>query len=154
MPINANIFQLAKAIDLTAGTLFTIEEQWYVRGQLHNNHQQLVESAIPLTPGADYFDLGGQHCIALARPHTIECRVIGPIRGPGRPLPSSLTWTVTGDIVYTEPVSKKFITFAGEESNGVNAREAFFAGHWGIWVLDANGKEVSRDPLVVIGAEA
>jgi hypothetical protein len=153
MSIKAHIFQPAKAIELAIGTLFTFEEQWYVRGELHNDHRQLLESAIPLTKGAEYFHLGAESCLALASPYRFESRVIGPILGPGRPLPASLTWTVAGEVVYTEPVSKQFISFAGRQSEGVNTREAFFASHWG-WVLDAEGNEVSRDPLFVIGAEA
>ncbi|ASN11660.1 hypothetical protein [Xanthomonas citri] len=57
MSIKANIFQPAKAINLKNGTLFTLEEQWYVRGQLYNEQRQLLESAIPITPGAEHFDL-------------------------------------------------------------------------------------------------
>ncbi|RNK47818.1 hypothetical protein, partial [Xanthomonas vasicola] len=153
MPIKAHIFQPAKAIELAIGTLFTIEEQWYVRGELHNDHRQLLPSAIPLTPGAEYFHLGdvsrnhlgAEPCLALASPYRFECRVIGPIRGPGLPLPASLTWTVAGEVVYTEPVSKQFMSFAGRQLNEVNMRHAFFASHWGVWVLDAAGNEVSRD---------
>ncbi|WDL40475.1 hypothetical protein JH288_21795 (plasmid) [Xanthomonas campestris pv. campestris] len=154
MSIKAHIFQPAKAIELAIGTLFTIEEQWFVRGELQNDHRQLLESAIPITPGAEYFHLGAEPCLALASPYRFECRVIGPIRGPGLPLPASLTWTVDGEVVYTEPQSQQFMSFAGRQSVGVNTRNAFFASHWGVWVLDAAGNEVSRDPLFVIGAEA
>ncbi|AZR33117.1 hypothetical protein [Xanthomonas vasicola] len=146
MPIKADIFKPAKAIHLNSGTLFTLKEQWYVRG--------LLESAIPITPGAEHFDLNGTPCLALASPYRFECRVIGPIRGPGLPVPASITWTVTGDVVYTGQGSKEFMTFTGGQSLEVNTRETFFASHWGIWVIDADGNEVSRDPLFVIGAEA
>ncbi|WP_068813961.1 hypothetical protein [Xanthomonas translucens] len=160
MSIKAKIFQPAKASELKKGTLYTIEKQWYMRGQLRNKQGQLIEYAIPLTPGAEYLPLGdAEPCLAVASPHSFECRVIGPIQGPGMPLPASLTWTVAGEVVYTLPVSeqsiKKFITFTGDDkSTEVNTREAFFASHWGVWVLGAEGSEVSRDPLFVIGADA
>ncbi|KFA27746.1 hypothetical protein FQK02_23440 [Xanthomonas vasicola] len=154
MSIKANIFQPAKAIDLKNGTLFTLEEQWYVRGQLYNEQRQLLESAIPITPGAEHFDLNGTPCLALASPYSFECRVIGPIRGPGLPVPASITWSVTSEVVYTRPGINQFMTFAGGQSKEVNTRETFFASHWGVWVLDAAGNQVGDAPLFVVNAEA
>ncbi|TWQ31984.1 hypothetical protein FQJ99_23100, partial [Xanthomonas vasicola] len=95
MSIKAHIFQPAKAIELAIGTLFTIEEQWYVRGELHNDHRQLLPSAIPLTPGAEYFHLGdvsrnhlgAEPCLALASPYRFKYRENHAKRGPGPPPP-------------------------------------------------------------------
>ncbi|MEA9598125.1 hypothetical protein ABQF08_21185 [Xanthomonas campestris pv. campestris] len=154
MPIKANIFRPAKAIDLKSGTLFTREEQWYVRAQLYNEQRQLLESAIPITPGAEYFDLNGTPCLALDAPYSFECRVIGPIRGPSLPVPASITWSVIGEVVYTGPASTKFMTFKGGQSQEVNTRETFFVSHWGVWVLDADGNQVGDGPLFVVNAEA
>ncbi|KGU50389.1 hypothetical protein NY99_21945 [Xanthomonas phaseoli pv. phaseoli] len=154
MSIKANIFQPAKAFNLKNGTLFTREKQWYVRAQLYNEQRQLLESAIPITPGAEYFDLNGTPCLALASLYGFECRVIGPIHGPGRPVPASITWSVTGEVVYTGPGDKQFMTFTGGQSQEVNTRETFFASHWGVWVIDANGNQVGDGPLFVVNAEA
>ncbi|MCM5542802.1 hypothetical protein [Xanthomonas hortorum] len=77
--------------------------------------------------------------------------LIGEIQGPGRPLPGSLTWTVGGELVLAW--GEFFATFDGFESKDVNKREAFYVTHWGVWVIDGNGKPASPDPLFVIGAD-
>ncbi|APP84812.1 hypothetical protein ABQZ99_010605 [Xanthomonas hortorum pv. vitians] len=150
MTIKASAVTPAKAIELAPGALFTIETNWYLRALLKGQQEQDIESAIPLSEGAEFIHVGAERCIALAPFHSYECRLIGEIQGPGRPLPGSLTWTVGGEPVLAW--DKFFATFDGCESKDVNKREAFYVTHWGVWVIDGNGKPASPDPLFVIGA--
>lgn len=151
MTIKASAITQAKAIELAPGALFTIEEKWYLRAQLLGQQEQIIESAIPLFGGDEFFHLGAEPCITLAPLHSFECRLIGAIKGPARPLPGSLTWTVAGELVLVW--EDWYVTLGGFESKNVNKREAFYVTHWGVWVIGADGKEVSPDPLFVIGAD-
>ncbi|MEA9842207.1 hypothetical protein [Xanthomonas campestris] len=151
MTIKASAVTPAKAIELAPGALFTIEEKWYLRTLLKGQQEQDIESAVPLSEGAEFIHVGAEPCITLAPFHSYECRLIGAINGPGRPLPGSLTWTVGGELVVAWDAF--FVTFAGFESKDVNKGEAFYVTHWGMWMIGENGKPASPDPLFVVGAD-
>lgn len=88
MTIKASAVTPAKAIELAPGALFTIETNWYLRALLKGQQEQDIESAIPLSEGAEFIHVGAERCIALAPFHSYECRLIGEIQGPGRPFPA------------------------------------------------------------------
>ncbi|MCF8838429.1 hypothetical protein QYZ29_21550 [Xanthomonas campestris pv. campestris] len=163
MTIKASAVTPAKAIELAPGALFVIKQEWYLRVQLTGHYEPIVESAIQLGGGTEVFDPSGERCITLAPNHSFEVRLIGAIDGPGAPphgapngprwVPhGSLTWTVGGKLVIAW--EKLYLTLDGLESNEVNPHDAFYVTHWGVWGLDPDGKQISPEPLVVIGAHA
>ncbi len=91
MTIRASAFATAKAIDLPHGSLFTIEHVWYLRAQLVGTIEPEIQVGIPLAGSDQVLHLSGDRCITLAPEHAFECRIIGPIEGPGLPLPGALT---------------------------------------------------------------
>ncbi|MDO0811554.1 hypothetical protein VDP73_21230 [Xanthomonas campestris pv. campestris] len=151
MPLKPDSFVIARATDLLPGAIFTTGGNWFMHALVFRNYAP-AHAAVALTfKGATNF-IQGEMGVTLAPRLKAEIRVIGPIQGPGTPPPASIAWTDSDEPVIV--AADTLITFAGAESSAINRLDAFYATHWGVWVLDAEGRELSRDPLFVIGAEA
>ncbi|KPN12213.1 hypothetical protein AN652_01745 [Xanthomonas arboricola pv. pruni] len=111
------------------------------------------QAAIPLSKGAEFHWLTSEKCLTLAKGYRYELRIIGPLQGPGKTEQGSLVWCNDGTLAVA--MKNYFMAFTGVETKDVNIRAGTFSAfHWGAWVLDADGKEISPDPLFVIGADA
>ncbi|CEE16384.1 hypothetical protein [Xanthomonas citri] len=151
MTIKATALTLATAIDLEPGAVFTAAGHWYLRADV-SDRADVEPAAIPLSKGAEFHWLTADKCLALAPGCRYELRIIGPIKGAGKPDHTSLVWCNDGSLAVA--INDYFIAFTGLETKDLNIRAGIFSvPHWGAWVLDADGNEVSPDPLFVIGAE-
>ncbi|MFA0924948.1 hypothetical protein [Xanthomonas fragariae] len=151
MPIKATALTLATAIELQPGAVFTANGHWYLRADV-SDRADVEPAAIPLSKGAEFHWLASDKCLALAAGCRYELRIIGPIKGPGKPGHTSLVWCNDGSLGVA--IKDYFIAFTGVETKDVNVRAGTFsAPHWGAWVIDGNGKPASPDPLFVIGAD-
>lgn len=152
MTIRASAFVLKRGIDVPLGSVFTFEENWFFRAQV-GDRRNIQDVGINLTDGAQSIELTDPtNAITLAPDLELEYRVIGAIRGPGTPPLASLAWSVGGG--HAISMVDKFIALdGGKETTDVRIGHVFFATHWGVWVIDTNGKPISPDPLFVIGAD-
>ncbi|MCF8828558.1 hypothetical protein VDG03_18285 [Xanthomonas campestris pv. raphani] len=152
MAIKPSNFVLARDSELPLGTVYTREEKWFLRVQIMDR-DITQEAAFELTSerSLDWMNEPAT-VLSLAPQVSLEVRVIGPIRGPGVPPTGSLVWTAAGDqAIYFRPT---FVRLNGKETKDVNKDRAFFAEHWGGWLIGEDGKELSADPLFVVGKPA
>lgn len=150
MPLRPDSFVIARVIDLPAGAIFTTGGNWFMHAVVFRNWTT-TSAAVALTfNGATAF-IQSEMGVTLAPHLKAEFRVIGPIQGPGTPPPASIAWTDADEPVIV--ATDALITLAGAESSTINRYDGFYATHWGVWVLDAEGREITREPLFVVGAE-
>ncbi|AOY69491.1 hypothetical protein QYG06_17845 [Xanthomonas euvesicatoria] len=153
MVIRASAFVIKKDIDVPLGSVFAFEESWFFRAQVDDGGD-IQEVGINLTDGAKYVVLTNPtSALTLAHGLALELRVIGPIRGPGKPPLASLAWSINGGPAISM-VDYFLALDGGKETTDVRTKHAFFATHWGAWVIDSNGKPISPDPLFVIGSDS
>ncbi|MCC8489115.1 hypothetical protein LN572_04420 [Xanthomonas citri pv. fuscans] len=153
MKIRASALTLATFAELPPGALFTIDGHWYLRIDFNDlGASDIQPAAILLSKEVKFEWLSDDaKCLALAEGYRYELRINGPIKGLGRPDIASLFWLRDGSLAVS--TDRGFFAFTGVETTDVGIRAGtFFAPQWGAWLLDATGKEVSPDPLFVIGA--
>ncbi|WP_052759382.1 hypothetical protein, partial [Xanthomonas perforans] len=112
MPLKPDSFVIARATDLLPGAIFTTGGNWFMHALVFRNYAP-AHAAVALTFKG------------------------GPIQGPGTPPPASIAWTDAAEPVIV--AAESLITLAGAESSTVNRFDGFYATHWGVWVLDAEG---------------
>ncbi|WOP54533.1 hypothetical protein R5576_21905 (plasmid) [Xanthomonas euvesicatoria] len=150
MAVRANAFVLQRDIDVPRGSIYCIEEQWFLRALVHEDHGgDSLQVGIRLNNAELYVVHRPTSAITLAPGLALQLRVIGEVSGPGVPPKTSLVWTSDGG--HAISMGNFFVNFDGNETAEVNKSAAYFATHWGVWVIDDDGKPVSPDPLAIIG---
>ncbi|MGV7193602.1 hypothetical protein [Xanthomonas axonopodis] len=152
MTIRASAFVMTKDIDVLPGSIYVYDGQWFFRAQVDDGGD-LQDVGIALNNDAEYAELRKpSSTLTIAPDLKIEVRVIGEILGPGMPPRASLAWSDRGG--YAISMGDYFVAIdGGLVTQDVRKKHAFFAAHWGVWVIDNAGKPVSPDPVAVIGAE-
>ncbi|RBD68889.1 hypothetical protein BRM19_21850 [Xanthomonas oryzae pv. oryzae] len=151
MTIKATSLTLATATELLPGAVFTNNGHWYLRVDI-SDRASVVPAAIPLLEGAKLRYLASDKCLVLAERYRLELRIIGPIKGPGKPDHTSLVWSNDGSLAVA--IDDYFIAFStGVETKDLNVLAgSCFAPHWGAWVIDAAGNQVGDAPLFIVNA--
>ncbi|WP_367899684.1 hypothetical protein [Xanthomonas oryzae] len=155
MTIKATALTLATATELLPGAVFTNNGHWYLRADF-DDRANVAPVAIPLSKGAELRWLTYEKCLALAAGYRHELRIIGPIKGPGRPDHTCLVWSNDGSLAVAIDYSNNdYIVFpTGVVMEDSNVRDGrFFAPHWGVWVIDAAGTQVGDAPLFIVNGE-
>lgn len=149
MAVRANAFVLQRDIDVPRGSIYCTEKQWFLRALIHEDHGgDSLEVGIRLSNAELYVVHRPTNAISLAPGLALQARVIGEVSGPGVPPKTSLVWTADGGQAIS--MGNYFVNIDGNETKEVSKAAAYFATHWGVWLIDADGKEVGTDPLVVI----
>lgn len=152
--MKASNMVLAKDLELQPGTLLHSGKGWHLRVHLEENYDKF-EGAISLAPDTlgEYSHLeNASSCLALLPRVQLEARIIGDLQGPGLAPPGSLAWGVSGLSIVAVVRNRLFVGLNGLESDDISRDKHFFAPHWGLWVVDGDGKDVYGAPLLTVKA--
>lgn len=148
MLIRASAFAVGKDFDRPPGALLQSEGTWFIRAKV-KDREDVIDVAIAVSGDklgtVQYLD-NPSSCVHLADGMRVEYRVAGAIDGPGKPPVGALAWSVDGK-EQAIALPGRFLTFEGTESKSCNRERAFFARIWGAWLVDEEGKDLSREPL-------
>lgn len=152
--MKASNMVLAKDLELQPGTLLHSGNEWHLRVHLEENLQK-YEGVVSLgaTSLGEYRNLDHpSSCLALLPRLQVEARFIGDIQGPGAAPPGSLVWGREGLSLVGVVGSRLFVGLNGLESDDVLRDKHFFATHWGLWIVDGDGKDVYDTPFLTVKA--
>ncbi|MEQ7767170.1 hypothetical protein [Xanthomonas hortorum] len=152
MTIRANAFVLKKDIDLPHGAIFCVDKRWFLRALIHRDWREGdLEVGIHLATAEDHTIELPTNALTLADGLAYEARVMGEVSGPGAPPKASLVWRADGG--HAIAMDDLFMCLSGKKAMSIQKTSAYFATRWGVWVIDADGKDVSREPLAIVDAD-